>query len=300
MIKRKNLKKTEIYKKGVANTGTIFIVLFLLVIITSAFMMIGGQLPGMRASNPSGQQIIIITPTPQEKKDSLQLLTFYGITPTPLPTSAPSTTHGCQGAQFNTEPEILVGSDPGPGGTANTAGTIRVWVNDEGAPYIAPNEVVDAATGNITTPGDRTAVDTGTDGDGNYLWEPTLYVIPADTTAVNNTFCNAKTSGCTPHFPNIIKGQYSTADTYSSSSHFGLSIGSEKTSVAVDDYTNFENGPNYLSTSPIPMGQLYEEFTDEYIWNVSSLGLQAGTYQAQFVIHDGDRNLAIDCLNIKI
>jgi len=71
----------------------------------------------------------------------------------PLPTG-----HICSNNPFSDESEIFVGTDPAPGQVAKSGGKIRVWVNDEGAPKIAPGEKVDPATGQIT-PGDRSATD---------------------------------------------------------------------------------------------------------------------------------------------
>src|SRR5664279_680662 len=97
--------------------------------------------------------------------------TFFGkSTPTTL-------VHRCPGPKSNSENQILVGSDPAPGGTVLAGGKIRVWVSDEEAPYIAPGEVADPSSGQITTKGDRTSTDVDTDGEGKYLWEPTIYII---------------------------------------------------------------------------------------------------------------------------
>ena len=69
---------------------------------------------------------------------------------------------------------------------------VKVWVQDEAAPFVAPQEQINTTTGMITMPGDRTAK--APDG---YLWEPALYIAPE--TAQN---------GGTPHFPSFFKGSY--------------------------------------------------------------------------------------------
>jgi hypothetical protein len=52
---------------------------------------------------------------------------------------------------------------------------------------------------------------------------------------------------------------------------------------------------------PAPAGtKLSERYTTEDIWDVSALGLKPGTYSAEFVIHDGDRDRAIGCVTITI
>lgn len=166
----------------------------------------------------------------------------------------------CQMGGINNEPGILVGYQPAMNQSVGANGQIKVWVNDEGAPIIAPGEMVDPNTGAITMPGDRTA--RAADG---YLWEPALYIAPM--TAEN---------GGTPHFPTAIKGSYNPTTT---------------------------RGPGLMVAGmdpPPPGSQLLSTYTGEDIWDVSSLGLQPGTYIAEFVIHDGDRDRGVGCVTITI
>jgi hypothetical protein len=168
----------------------------------------------------------------------------------------------CNVGGVNNEPDILVGYSPANGQSVGAGGQIKVWVTDEGAPIIAPGEVVDPNTGVITTPGDRTAK--AADG---YLWEPALYIAPQ--TAEN---------GGTPHFPDMIKGHYNP-----------------------DPTTTWTAGQLVQGMDPPPAGaQLLDDYTGEDIWNVSSLGLSPGAYMAEFVIHDGDRDRGVGCVTIVI
>ena len=166
----------------------------------------------------------------------------------------------CKAGGVNNEPKILVGYAPASGQTVGATGQIKVWVNDEGAPIIAPGEIVDPTTGAITSPGDRTAK--AADG---YLWEPALYIAP-----------ETAESGGTPHFPTAIKGSYNNT-----------TIKGAGSLVAGMD-------------PPPPGSVLADRYTGEDIWNVSSLGLGPGTYFAEFVIHDGDRDRGVGCVTIVI
>jgi hypothetical protein len=166
----------------------------------------------------------------------------------------------CQTGGVNNEPKILVGYSPANGQSVGTGGQIKVWVNDEGAEIIAPGEVVDPATGEITTPGNRTAK--AADG---YLWEPALYIAP-----------QSAENGGTPHFPSFIKGDYNNT-------------------------TIKGPGTHVAGMDPPPAGSvLSQPYTTELIWNVDSLGLTPGTYVAEFVIHDGDRDRGVGCVTITI
>jgi len=166
----------------------------------------------------------------------------------------------CMAGGANNEPEILVGYSPANGQSVGATGQIKVWVNDEGAPIIAPGEQVDPNTGAITMPGDRTA--RAPDG---YLWEPALYIAPQ--TAEN---------GGTPHFPTAIKGSYNPTTNKGP----GLLV------AGMDP--------------PPAGSVLTERYTGEDIWDVASLGLSPGTYIAEFVIHDGDDDRGVGCVTIVI
>jgi hypothetical protein len=173
----------------------------------------------------------------------------------------------CSDSTINNEPEILAAYTPASGRSVSAHGQIKVWVNDERAPIIAPNEVVDLDTGLIRTPGDRTAKA----GDG-YLWEPALYIAPQ--TAEN---------GGTPHFPQAIKGWYNN----------NPASGKGKPSSSLGAQVNGMDSP--------PAGTLLpERFTGEDIWDVDALGLAPGTYIAEFVIHDGDKDRAVGCTTIVV
>jgi hypothetical protein len=166
----------------------------------------------------------------------------------------------CQPGGANNEPEILAGYLPANGQSVGAGGQIKVWVNDEGAPIIAPNEQVDPTTGMITTPGDRSAK--APDG---YLWEPAVYIAP-----------QSAENGGTPHFPSAIKGDYNNTTKKGPGIH-----------VAGMD-------------PPPAGAMLSEKYTAELIWDVNSLGLAPGAYVAEFVIHDGDEDRGVGCVTITI
>lgn len=173
----------------------------------------------------------------------------------------------CNDPVVSNEPEILAAYSPATGETVKENGQIKVWINDERAPIIAPNEQVDATTGMITMPGDRTAA--APDG---YLWEPALYIAPQ--TAEN---------GGTPHFPQAIKGWYNNVPP---------AAGGRPPNGA---------GVQVPGMDAPPAGTLLPtQYTAEDIWDVSALGLAPGTYIGEFVIHDGDRDRAVGCVTIVI
>ena len=167
----------------------------------------------------------------------------------------------CTVGGVNNEPQILAGYSPASGQAVMAHGQIKVWVTDENAPFIAPNEQVDLATGLITTPGDRTAK--APDG---YLWEPALYIAPQ----------SAETGG-TPYFPVKISGDFNNKPP---------NRGSGQHSQGMDTPPAGTN-----------LGQAYDV---EYTWDVDSLGLKPGSYIAEFVIWDGDHDRGVGCVNIII
>jgi hypothetical protein len=167
----------------------------------------------------------------------------------------------CTNHKINNEPEILAGYAPADGQSVSESGQIKVWVNDEGAPFISPGEKLDPNTGAVTTPGDHTAK--APDG---YLWEPALYIAP-----------DTAESGGTPHFPQMIKGWYSYPGKGKNAGILGA------------------------PADPVPgKTKLPEKYTAEDIWEVSQLGLPPGHYIAEFVVWDGDTDRAIGCIRIDI
>ncbi len=166
----------------------------------------------------------------------------------------------CTEGGANNESEILAAYQPGNNQTVGATGQIKVWVTDEWPEFIAPGEKLDPATGKITAPGDRVAK--MPDG---YLREPALYIAP-----------NFADNGGTPHFPQSIRGDYNNTTTKG---------------------TVFKSAP--IETPP-PGTQLSEKYNTEVIWDVAALGLAPGTYIAQFVIHDGDKDLGVGCITIVI
>jgi hypothetical protein len=167
----------------------------------------------------------------------------------------------CTDPTVSTEPECLVGYFPAMGQTVGMTGQIKVWVNDENSPFIAPMEQVDNTTGAITTPGMRTA--TAADG---LLYEPALYIAP-----------QTPTNGGTPHFPQLIKGSYNNNPPTRGTFTGGAPI-----------------------DTPPASSNLNARYTGEFVWDVSALGLAPGSYTAVFSVHDGDHDRAIACVTIVI
>jgi hypothetical protein len=181
----------------------------------------------------------------------------------------------CSDPTVSNEPEILAAYDPAMGQTVSENGQIKVWITDECPAFIAPNEQVDATTGMITMPGDRTAkaVD-------NYLCEPALYIAP-----------ETAESGGTPHFPQWVKGAYNNMPPTSAGGG----------SVNRLDCTLGTAGSMGLAIDTPPAGtNLSQSYNTEFVWDVASLGLKPGTYSAEFVIHDGDRDRAVGCVTITV
>lgn len=230
---------------------------------------------------PDGKRITCSTGGPNDcSTDEFSQVCDAGTPPPPPPGSCKDDEFGCRDGgmpelcsdeDVNNEPEILVGYSPAMGASVAENGQIKVWVNDERPEFIADGEEVDANTGMILTPGDRTAT-----ADDGYLWEPALYIAP-----------DTAESGGTPHFPQYIKGWYNNAARPSS----GIRGGRRGTIAGVE----------VPGMDPVPPGKrLTEDYSTEVIWDVDALGLPPGTYIGEFVIHDGDHDRAIGCVTITI
>jgi hypothetical protein len=264
-LKRKS-KKVSGKKLQRGTVGNFFVFGVLALLMVLGITAVGG-LPSQNAPT-SGQVVDVITPTPGQNYSNLQLKTFGYVTIAPTPTPAPGSL--CANNSINTEPTILVAYYPGPGQTSSDF--VKVWVDDENPPFIAPGEQIDSTTGAVTLAGDR-----GAKANDGYYYEPALYISPA----------TAETGGA-PHFPDMIKGNVNNDP----NSFNGGFLGGKGIAGI--------NGP---APDPLPVDAQTPrepEHKAEYIWNVANLGQPAGTYQAEFVVHDGDRDRGVGCVSITI
>jgi len=280
-VKRKK-KKFSAKRMQRGAVGSFFVFIVLVILIIAGISAVGG-LPSQIGPS-SGQTVAVVTPsTSGGSHNNLQLKTFGYITLAPTPTLAapPPDTPGqpplgqtalCQSGGINEEPDIIAATSPTSGQSVSSTGQIKIWVMDEGAPMIAPGETVNS-NGSISNPGNQSQK-----APDNYLYEPAVYLDAA-----------TAESGGSPHFPNYIKGQVNNMPS---------------TPIMTT------NLPAVVATDPLPSGAVttgcfagsnfFKCYTAEYIWNISSLGLSSGTHRAEFVIHDGDSNRGIGCVNISI
>lgn len=272
-VKRKSKKLTaKKMQKGTVGNFFVFGVLALLIVL--GITAVGG-LPSSQPDNDT-TTVNVVTPTQGATHNTLQLQTFGYVTIAPTPTSAPpGPAPLCQPGGINQEPEIIAATSPASGQSVGATGEIKVWVEDEGVPMIAPGETINS-DGKIQTPGNQYATAPG----GGYLYEPAVYLD-------NNT----AESGGQPHFPDYIKGQ----------------VNSNVTSPVMQKAQE-DKWPSIGGMDPLPAGAVtggcFGDFFGcgkaEYIWEVSSLGLSSGNHRAEFVIHDGDFNWGVGCVNIQI
>jgi hypothetical protein len=181
----------------------------------------------------------------------------------------------CTDPTVSTEPEILVAYTPAVGQTVGATGQIKVWIDDENPPFIAPGEQVDNMTGAIVTLGTRTA--TAADG---LLDEPALYIAP-----------QTPTNGGTPHFPQQIRGSYNNNPPTRGTFTGGATVDAIPAGAGTDAGASGLGGL---------LGGLLAQYHGEFVWDVSALGLGPGAYTALFSVHDGDKDRAIACVTIVI
>jgi len=243
---------------------------FILLGLAVAALFFAGSFVTSNTKLQDNNHYILVSPTPYGNYKSLELHTLRFTTVAPTVQASL-----CQNRAVNEEPWILLAYSPSQGQTVGANGQVKVWVSDEAPPCVGTGETVDA-TGLVTTRGNTTEK-----ASNGYLWEPALYV---DTFAEN---------GGTPHFPDSIKGTFNNGSKSSGSCENLGNIGRRGGNGGV------VNGP---AMDPVPSHAPAQEpeYQDEYIWNVSSLGLATGTHQAEFVIHDGDVQYGVGCVNIAI
>lgn len=121
------------------------------------------------------------------------------------------------------------------------------------------------APGEIITRGSgavKTPGDRTAKAPDNYLIEPALYIFP-----------NTADAGGRPYFPTFLKGSYDNGD------------------IRVS-----------YNSDPVPNSATFKDKgrSLELVWNVKDLNLGTGSYQLQFVAHDGQGNLAVKCVSMRI
>lgn len=268
-IKRKKQKvSAKKIQRGSIGSFFVFGVLGLLIVLGIAAV---GSLPPQSYPN-SGQQVIVLTPTPEANHNSLQLKTFGYITIAPTPPLG--TDSLCKDPTKNTEPEIIEAYSPQTGGNVGADGKIIVWVVDELPPIVAPGLTTNA-DGSVKDKGNQGAI--ATDG---FLDDPALYV---DTPVEH---------GGSPIFPDAVKGVYDP----------------NPPNATCTGYSCYQNAKSVNGATPdsVPAGTKKVDcgapicYESEYVWNVSSLGISTGTHQAEFLIHDGDRDRGVGCITVNV
>jgi hypothetical protein len=230
------------------NTGALYIIFIMLSLIGISYVLSGptpSQTPTL-----TGPEVAVKKNSAQKAQAELQLYNFNGATITPPTTSL------CQKGGANKHPEAIVAYEPDQASAVSTDGQIKLWVSDTKPPYISPNEEVQKSTGEVKTPGSRTAK--APDG---YYWEPQLYIFPQTVEK------NGKA-----YYPNYVEGDYFNG-------------------IPLVSY-----GSDILPPDALPLSS----YTVEFVWNVSAIGLTDNDYDIEFVVHDGNQNLAVKCITIRV
>lgn len=233
---------------------------------------------------PANEDLILETPAPNNKKSVLQLnpLTFKRV-PKPIPPTA----NACARNKFNEEADMFFASDPAPGGITNVGGKIRVWVRDGNGGSISEGEEVDPTTGKITKPGDVDAID-GL-GPNYYRWEPALYLTKLTAPDQAGPYTGDAEEGGTPYFPSEVRGYVSYAGEDSNS---GVKLPAVESPAGFEVPLDPTVERKHKSTDGLEVAQ--------FTWDTNTLGLAPGSYyRAQFVVHDGDKDLAVNCMTIQ-
>jgi len=103
--------------------------------------------------------------------------------------------------------------------------------------------------------------DTTTPAPDGFFWPPQLYIFPA--TEENHGKA---------YYPAYIKGYYNNG-------------------IPLVSYNSDVLPPNALPKN---------DYTVEYVWNVSDIGLTDADYNIEFIAHDGTTGLGVKCLSIRV
>lgn len=301
-------------ERGEVADGALYVVV-ILVVIGSAGFLFSGSLPSPRTPKTIGQQVMVLSPSPQNARSNLQLYTFNGVpvTPTSSPVAiAPSgSLEDCgNNLAFTSEPQTLYAYNVGASAASGNQLALKVFYSDEwpltlGSGTVSPMN--QQPSDHVSNPN---VGDTSQRDSAGLPYFPSVFLTDVTSNAKDNSGDAEK--GGTPQKPNDVYGAWKAlgmSDPLTMGSGNGNTIAS-----GADPMPSTPNGPGYMAggifggTGMNFGGSSALEWTAEIIWNVSGLQakgqpLQSGhTYRAEVVLHDGDKDGDIGeaCANIKV
>lgn len=291
-------------KGGVIDKGAIYVVVILTLLIFGGFILVGGTLP-TKLPKPSTELVSIVTKSIEPTQLGLQMQTFYGVTPTPVPTKPPVPTINanephlieCNRNIISPQlPQMIWGFTFDSTPASDNEQALKVFYTDKNALLLGSGAVSLMST----HPSDHVATpqfgDTAQKDNDNFPLYPALFI--TDITQITTDVSGDAQLGGQPNQPQLVYGTWK-ADGAADPPPDTQSIG------AGADPMPGANGPG---------GNRDLTYASEIIWKTSQLkardpgthqfgNLQSGhTYRVQVALHDGavPRNIGVACFELRM
>lgn len=284
---------------AVIDKGSIYVVVILTLLIFGGYIFAGGTIP-VTLPKMSTELVNVLSPIREDAKSSLQLQTFYGVTPTPYPTPPPVPTAGLADPKLidcdrnitgQNTPQLIWATKSDATPASDNEEAIKVFYSGKDALLLGAGNVpsmVNSPSDRIANPsiGDQSARDPS-----GFVYYPALFI--TDITTNPGEARGDSQSGGQANRPDTIYGTWKSR---------GVSNPRANNQIITPSQDAFPpvNGPP---------GPRDTDYSSEIIWktgNLSAFNPQGGgfvplvkgnKYRIQVVLHSGGdpEELAVSC-----
>ncbi len=269
---------------GKIERGAIFVVVILTLLIFTAFMFVGGNIPTKLPLLNTTNLVSVQEPKNQPAKNNLQLYTFEGVTLTPYPTlqaapqvsTIPSSDVDCKTTiKGSEEPEVIWAYRIAQTAASGNQPSVQIFYNDEWAMPLGSKAMTKQPTDHITNP----PINLNNRDENNFTISPALYI--TDITANAADTSGDAQNGGVPQPPSDVYGAWKTDD-------MGLQ-------AMMGNRTDLGAGADAWPAANGPAGGGSQLWTAQIVWKIANLKTKTGaalekghTYRIQGAVHDGD------------
>lgn len=269
---------------GKIERGAIFVVVILTILIFTAFMFVGGNIPTKLPLLNTTNLVSVEGPKNEPAKNSLQLYTFQGVTLTPYPSlqTAPAVPTiaaspvACGTTLSGAKQSIIWAYRIAQTAASNNQPSFQLFYNDGFAMPLGTREMAQHPADHIANP----PINVNNKDANGFTLSPAVYLTDITANAAD-TSGDAK-SGGSPQPPTDVYGAWKIENGVQPNSENGVLLG-----PGADPWPA-ANGPG---------GGNDQTWTAEVIWNLANLRTKAGQalvagnkYRLQAAIHNGNGN----------
>lgn len=286
LIQKAKQKLLHIKQSGKIDKGAIFVVVFLITLISGSYMLVGGTLPTKLPGKPNFKNLVVIkAPSPVPSNNSLQLLWLQGVTLTPLPESTSSaeitnseinvTEVDCKNNIPSDEPGIIWAYRTGKTKASTNQESVQIFYMDDRALPLGTSAMSKPNVDHITNPSLGVRKD-----QYKSPISPSLFI--TDITANPNDTSGDVQTGGLAQAPTDVYGSWKTE------------TGTDPQTKNYPDIGQNSLGADEFPGSNIPSDNRDSDYASEIVWKLANLKTNKGealtggkTYRVQAIVHSG-------------